>query len=597
MAISLSAFNDHCMATEIANNYESWNSDRQVWLERVREVIQYVYATSTRETSNKENGWSHSTHIPKLTQIHDNLISNYSSALFGNEDFFTFEAGKIEDTYKAKRTAVTNYLKTKHRYNGLKEAMDACLADWVQTGNCFARVEYVREMDVDSQTGEHVVLYEGPKVYRISPYDIVFNPFASNFRASPKIIRSVVTRADIIRRVEETEGVDYDEEEIERMMQFRSTTGLMKDHEINKQIQRQYDGFGTAAAYFKSGCIELLEFVGDIYDDSTGELLKNYIITVADRKFIIRKQKMDDYTNIGRIFHAGWRNRPDNLYAQGPLDNLVGMQYLINHLENARADAFDQMLSPDRVHVGNVQIEHDGPVTNYYIDDGQGSVQNLAPDATALQADFQIQVKEAQMEAYAGAPREAMGMRSPGEKTAFEVQQLQNAAMRLFQTRIEQFEMKFVEPILNHEIEMAVKNLQTSDVIKVLDVDEGVEDFLSITVDDIRSKGKLKARGALHFGKRAVLVQELQQFGQILMGDQAMAVHFPAKARAKAWADAMQLDKYDLYRPFGQIDEQTELEQAMRDAQGASVEDQAASEVQQDIMMEMGDEEEMPLEM
>jgi hypothetical protein len=46
------------------------------------------------------------------------------------------------------------------------------------------------------------------------------------------------------------------------------------------------------------------------------------------------------------IFHAGWRERPDNLYAMGPLDNLVGMQYRIDHLENLKADVFDQIAYP-----------------------------------------------------------------------------------------------------------------------------------------------------------------------------------------------------------------------------------------------------------
>ena len=302
------------------------------------------------------------------------------------------------------------------------------------------------------------------------------------------------------------------------------------------------------------------------------------IITVADRQYVIRKQKMQDYQGFGKMYHSGWRKRPDNLWAQGPLDNLVGMQYLINHLENARADAFDQMLSPDRVHVGQGQMSQDGPVTNYYIDDGNGSVSNLAPDATVLNADLQISTKENQMEAYAGAPREAMGIRTAGEKTAFEVQALQNAASRLFQTRTEQFEREFLEPILNGELEIAVMNLSGIDVAKVLDDDEGVLEFMSISVDDLTVRGRLKARGASHFAKRAQLVQELQQFNQIILQDQSMAVHFPAKVRAKAWAEALQLDRLNLYQPFGQIDENTEAQQAQQAAQSVQDESQAAAQ-------------------
>lgn len=550
------------LATNIVSLWTQWHTGKQLWLSRVREVIQFVYATSTRETTNAKNPWSHSTVIPKLTQIHDNLGANYSSALFGRRDFFTFEPASIDEASKTKRTAIVNYLSTKHDYSGWNSVMLRLLNDWVQTGNCFAQVEYVREVEVDAN-GLEVVQYEGPKVSRISPYDICFDPTVSEFKDSPKIIRSLVSRGELFRRAAGLEGKDYDTTTVEKLRSFYTLLSASRDGDINKNIQMTMDGFSCASDYFRSGKVELLEFVGDIYDSSTGELHQQQLITVVDRRFVLRHKPLDDYQGFGKIYHSGWRKRTDNLWAQGPLDNLVGMQYLINHLENARADGFDQMLSPDRVHVGNVEIEQDGPVTNYYIDDVGGSVQNLAPDSSVLTADNQIAMKEAQMEAYAGAPREAMGVRSPGEKTAFEVQRLESAAGRIFQVKIDDFEREMVEPLLNGELELAVRNLQTSDIAKVLDDDEGVVEFLTITKDDLTAKGKLKARGASHYAKRAQLVQELQQFSIILMQDQSLSVHFPAKARAKAWSSALGFDRLQLYSPFGQVAENLEGQQML----------------------------------
>jgi hypothetical protein len=51
------------------------------------------------------------------------------------------------------------------------------------------------------------------------------------------------------------------------------------------------------------------------------------------------------------------------------------------------------------------------------------------------------------MEKMAGAPGEAMGFRSPGEKTKYEVQRLENASARIFQNKINQFEEQIIEPI------------------------------------------------------------------------------------------------------------------------------------------------------
>ena len=580
-SLEIMGFGTDQLADDIAMMFQQWDSGRQVWLSRVREVIQYVYATSTRETSNKSNGWSHSTHVPKITQIHDNLGANYASALIGRRKFFTFEPSTAKEATAAKRKAIENYLYTKHDSNRFSEVLLHLLNDWVQTGNCFCYVEYVRETTEDVD-GSEIVTYEGPRVVRVSPYDIVFDYAAESFDKTPKIFRRLMTRGDLLRKMEESVDMRFDEAEVKKVLEYRATLSGMSDAEVNKQVQQRFDGFTDAASYMRSGNVELLEFIGDIYNPNTGELQKDRLITVADRKFVIRNVPVVSYSGLGKVLHAGWRKRPDNLWAQGPLDNLVGMQYLINHLENARADAFDQMLSPDRVHIGNVSIEKDGPVTNYYVDDAQGDVRNLAPDATVLQADMQIQMKENQMEAYAGAPREAMGVRSAGEKTAFEVQTLQNAASRLFQFKIEQFERELLEPLLNAELECAVKNLSAADVAKSVDDDEGVVEFLTITKEDLTARGRLKARGASHFAKRSQLVQELQQFSQVLASDPEMKVHFPAKARAKAWADALHFDGFEIYKPFGMIEEQIELQQAQAAAQGVVDEAMAAQQMVDD---------------
>ena len=109
----------------------------------------------------------------------------------------------------------------------------------------------------------------------------------------------------------------------------------------------------------------------------------------------------------------------------------------------------------------------------------------VAPDVNALQANFEIQNLERLMEEMAGAPREAMGFRTPGEKTKYEVQSLENAAARVFQNKIKQFEEQVVEPALNAELELARRNLTGATVIKVFDDEFKTASFQSLTVEDI----------------------------------------------------------------------------------------------------------------
>ena len=557
------------LATEITNNWVLWNGARVNWRSRVEDGKKYRYATSTSETVNIHNDHNHTTHIPKLAQVADNLLANYMSALFPNDDWLRFEGNNEESETLDKKQAVLAYINTKNKLNNFRNTIQLLVDDWINYGNAFAGVTYKQEIHMDPETGETIPGYIGPWVYRISPDDIVFNPLATDFESSPKIVRMLKTLGELSRDAEQNPELGYSLEVIQLIEREREVLKQATDTSIDKHIQMQFDGFGSPSLYFKSGYVELLEFYGDIYDTDKDVWLKNYVITIVDRRHIIRAQPLDTWRGRPNIFHVGWRLRPDNLWAMGPLDNLTGMQYLIDHLENARADAFDQMLDPDRVIKGDVDIEYRGSAVDYYVNDPAigGDVSHLAPDTTVLNADFQIREKTQQMEEFAGAPREAMGIRTPGEKTAFEVSSLQNAASRIFQSKITYFEEQFLEPIINAEIEVARRNLDGTDLVRVVDDDFGVAEFLRITKQDILADGTLVPIGARHFARQAQLAQELQQFHQVLQMDPMLQQHFPSASLARAWEDLLGFKRLEIFERFGRVAEELELAQKQQAAQ------------------------------
>lgn len=557
---------DDPIASEITGKWHQWKGARADWESRVEENKKYVYATSTRETTNIQNPHSHTTHIPKIAQVADNLSANYMGALFPHDDWLRFEGNDEESERFDKRQAVLAYINTKNKLNNFRNIIQQLINDWILTGNAFAGVTYRQETHTSPQTGEVLPGYVGPIVYRISPHDIAFNPLATDFVHSPKIIRTLKTLGELSRDAEENPELGYSLEIIQRMNSTRETLRQFTDTAIDKHVQFQFDGFGSPSLYYNSGYVEILEFYGDLYDTKGEKWLKNYVITVVDRKWVLRAEPLDTWSGRPTIYHVGWRIRPDNLWAMGPLDNLVGMQYLINHLENARADAFDQMIDPDRVISGDVELEQRGSANDYYVPEG-GDVKFLAPDTTILNADLEIQIKETQMEEFAGAPREAMGIRTPGEKTAFEVSSLQNAASRIFQSKITYFEEQFLEPIINGEVEVARRNLDTTDIVRVVDDDFGVAEFLQITKQDITANGTLVPIGARHFARQATLTQNLQQFMIALQQDPLLAQHFPAGRLARAWEDLLGFKRLELFEKFGRVDEELELQRLQQAAQ------------------------------
>lgn len=525
----------HSMASEIAQQWTDWNNARRQKLDEWKELRNYLYATDTRTTSNSKLPWTNSTTTPKLTQIADNLHANYFAALFPQKRWFRFEANDQESDTKNKRDVIQSYMQNKIRQSDFENTVSRILNDYIQYGNCFATVDFTR--DYIEMDGEIVVNYVGPKLVRISPFDICFNPLAPNFSESPKIIRSIVTMGEIARKVEESVDNAYMADILEKMMVNRNST-YISDVDVDKSQGFIADGFSTIKEYYDSNYVEILTFYGDIFDKDTKTFHKNRVITVVDRAYVLSNEQNPSWLGKASIFHAGWRERPDNLYAMGPLDNLVGMQYRIDHLENLKADVFDQIAYPIMKIRGDVEDFDFEPGSRIYMGE-EGDVGYLMPDSTALNADFQIQNLENKMEMMAGAPREAMGIRSAGEKTAFEVQQLMTAAGRIFQHKTAHFERVFLEPILNAMLEAARRNMDYADTVRVLNEDSGLFFFEQITKEDIKANGKIVPMGARHFAERAQRIQNLTQLYQIKLSDPTIAAHMSGKEFARILADEL----------------------------------------------------------
>ena len=250
------------------------------------------------------------------------------------------------------------------------------------------------------------------------------------------------------------------------------------------------------------------------------------------------------------------------------------MQYRIDHLENAKADAMDLGIHPPLVIKGEVEEFKYGPGEEIHIDEN-GEVVELARNAQwVLQADNSIDRLEMRMEQFAGAPREAMGIRSAGEKTAFEVQQLQNAASRIFQEKISTFETELLEPILNAMLEIGRRNLDTTDVVRVLDNDLGATMFMEIEKDDITASGVIRPIGARHFAAQAQLVQNLTQLSNTPIWQQ-IGAHVSSKALATLVEDVFGLGRFSLIQPNVAVFEQMETQQI-------------AGQAQEEMMMQQG---------
>lgn len=556
------------LGKQISELWHQWDNSREEWKKEKVELRNFIFAIDTADTSNRELPWNNKTHIPKLCQIRDNLIANYMASLFPKRKWLMWEAGNEESLDKNKIDGIREYMFWAISQKEFKEEIAKLIADYVDYGNTLGTTSWV---DTTSKlsNGSLKPGYIGPRIKRLNPLDVVTNPISPSVNSSPKILRSLWTLGEAKKFIISETSTGEQRELAESVWQYIMDV-RHKSHQYAgewKEVDNflNVDGFSNFRDYLGSNYVEVLSFYGDIYNPETDELLENHLVHVVDRHKVVFSAPIPFPTGEIPIRHSGWRVRQDNNWAMGPLDNLVGMQYRIDHVENLKADLFDLTIFPPVKVRGQVEDFEWGPMEKIYTDN-EGDVDLMNPKAEILTANIEIQTYEQRMEEMAGSPKEAMGFRTPGEKTAYEVQRLENAASRIFQNKIKQFEEQILEPLLNDMLALAQQNL-TSATIKVIDDEFKSEEFIKLTKEDISAVGRIKPIAARHFAEKAELIQNLNNlFNSAIGSDPEIKAHFSTIKMAQMLEELLGFEDYNIVQTNVRISEQAQAQSEMNAA-------------------------------
>ena len=581
--ITLNYNNKAALAGDIAGYWEEWNSSRETALALWSEIDNYLLATDTSMLEGGEN-FDHKTHIPIASELHEDLLAIVYSTMFPHEDWLGWKGFEINAITKQLRSKVKSYIKQCHALSGFNIQMRKVIDDLVRYGNCFAQAYYKNDT-VDTEEG-YLSGYSGPAVKRISPFDIVFNPTATDFEKTPKIIRSLVSVGELLEFLENISDEDQmiASEETQSLLQ-RRTGGFRDRAERYKDKQFIPQGFGSLDEYYSSGYVELLWFYGDILDEVETKVYKKRCIVVVDKDTII----LDKEEIKPSVFKGGWTARPDNLWSQGPLDKVIGINYMINHRENGKNDAIDKFIYPDRSYVGDVEEIYDEVTghTKYIMPEG-GSVSDIRPDSTVLTFDNQIMMHRDLARTSARLPQQLAGFRTAGEKTATEVQSLNDGAFRGFINKVAQVEEDLLEPLVQAEMRIAKDNF--SSIIKVLEEDEeGILLTTSITEEDLSANGKLLPVGSRRFSRQLQQLQGLTQLTNTNIA-QMVAPHINTYNLAKTVEGLYGFDQYAFINKFASIDENLEMQEKQMMAEQEMVKSSSQPTSLEMGMMEEEDE-------
>ncbi len=550
--LSIEDVND--IAVRISEMWGRYNTERRNALTLNEEARRFIYATDIDSTSAADLIHKNRTHQPKLTQIADTLKSQYFEASLSMPAFFKFPPPK--NVNPAVALAMEKWLMVKFEQRKFRELIGRELVnDFVDYGNCFLSVDYILERDYNNN-----VIYKGPDWKRISPMDIVFNP-REKFHKSAKIERTQFHVADIKDFPNKFPNAGFKKNTIQKAINTRHPEGIDDWVEVIKNRGINMDGYGGFDQYFKQDLAEILIYRGDVFNPSTGESKRNRVVYVMDKVHVIRDEPSRSPANFTGVHHAGWRMRPDNSWAQGPLDNLVGMQYRIDHLENLKADVFDVIAQPVLFVKGDDVMEpSDGyrPGAVYYggVD---SDVRSIVPDATALNADTQIANYHRMMEEMAGAPPETRGIRTPGEKTAFEVSKLDQNATMMFVDKARLFE-RMLENVLKETFELILMNFDIEDYIEIFGESAEADALAVLANQTALSRGEFVAVGARHWTRRNRETLEMNNFMSGPMQDPKVRAHVSGAKLADFWERKLNIEDEGIVEEYAGIKEDVRLQ-------------------------------------
>ncbi len=578
---------DENIIHELSADYERMKTARSKWEAEREETMTFIAATDTKTTTNSKLPFKNSTTINKLSQLRNNLVTAYMEHLIPNSNWVQYVAKAASDQDIERRAVVENYVRNKVEESDAESVIERLVDDYVVSG---VSCSFSRHVNRSQRTVGGTVnnVYTGAEAIRVDPNDVLWDVTATSLEDARKCVRAVYTLGSLRKHIGESSESIMSESDFQRLREDRMAikSGLTDGQGGRRKFEAlQKNGFGDQLNYIEQGTVEVLHFYGDFYDFEKDELLENHEIVIVDRRFVTRKEPMDAWLGRKNLHLSVWEFRDDSLAPIGPLARVVGLQYKLDKLENLKADIYDKFADPATVETGDVRFHgtQGAPGARYEVDEG-GSVTYLTPPPDVLRFETQIPFTMDLMEELSGAPKEAIGQRTPGEKTKFEVQLLDQGQSKLFRRKVKKFEREMLTPLLEDFLIQGRENLDAGDTVRVLDSELGVETFVDITAEDLQGSGRIVAKGATIFAERANALQNLNVIMNSGMGN-LLNPHISRKKLAVAVETLADLGEYGLFFPNIGIQEDTESQRLAAKADdntaastltGANVSDETA---------------------
>ena len=347
------------LASYVLSRYEIFQNARSEvedsWLEcwakylNTPETEGYLKSSALKRVGDVEVNWRHRLSSGKAYEAVETVLGYLMSATFPNRDWFGVEpvvpAAVDEDNLQVARL-IKKHLTNKLDESGFKSQWATFLRVLTITGTAVMaipwRTEYnnrrVRSKTVDPATGEETYIaeevaynvYDAPKLEVLSNFDVYVDPTVGDPNEGDFIRKFTKTKAELLQLIDE--GVyDFPKEDV---LKISSDNGwdLSNTH---KHTLKTFEGIDTQP-WSPSELVELIEFWGDVYDNETGECIKDQVVTLLNGEVIAWE---DNPFWCGKPFIIGTYSKTGNSpYGFGGVQPVLGMLHELDIVTNQRLD-------------------------------------------------------------------------------------------------------------------------------------------------------------------------------------------------------------------------------------------------------------------
>lgn len=320
----------------IYEKYDKFEDARTAQLTDIKFVRDAIYNTDIP----KINAWDSKIVLPDIYELAQTLRSHIADNMYSHPDAMFDVSGTTPQTQGYANRQKAMLVNTFEQMN-LEEEIEKIIDSIVETGESTlfvgweTKIKRTRraltlEEQLSNQDGknfvvEENVVYDNAKIKHIKSEDFVFDVASrSNWDACAKIYRTYSTIDEI---VSDKANNLLTEEKLEELK------GVVANKKSGFDKERAIDGKK----------LEVLEFWGDI-ELSNGKILRNWLITIAARRKVIRFEPNPFVIN--PFIHANIIESPQTGRGISPLRVALILNNIASTILNKQIDALALMMNP-----------------------------------------------------------------------------------------------------------------------------------------------------------------------------------------------------------------------------------------------------------